>query len=309
MMPIGNVQIFLLDFICNIFRFLMHASSTLPLLALCALLVCRRNLKRSWFAWGAFLVFIASLFSFLSVFGAFADPLLLYAKFYVQGLTPRIPDFCENGILPYTLCALFRCLGMILLLVTWVWLKMARSVHGEKNFLFSCLCLTLASFLFFISYIVQQMPFGSYPEGLNFYQTLAILSQQALHQYIGAFAPAGICSLVVITGFKLMRHAGVDEDYAKDETFFVRWSSIWSVVGLIPSCLVILGRAFASLLQKNIFQDIPYLYWQTGIAWLSLACAILLLFPMFSRLQWLRTISILIYFLHFNLPLTKDVFL
>lgn len=298
---------FLQELLCNFLLFFMHASSTLPLLAICALLLYRKNLQAPWFSLGKLLVSISLVFALLGVIGVFAEPLLLYAKLHIQGLAPRIPGLFEDGIVPYTLCALCRCVGIIhLLLALRILNKTKCNAAWNNAHIGTCLLLTLSAFLFFISYVVQMWPSGAFPEGLTFSQILLLLVQQALHQYVAALAPAGICVLCLFCSGKLQRRAGIAEDHENSAVPFVRWASVWSCVGLLPGGLVILGHFFASLLQ-HIQQKGVFIYGQAFLVLTSLACFALLLFPRLGRLLWLRITAIIAYFLYMNLRLLIEV--
>lgn len=256
------------------------------------------------------LTLLCLCFSFMGLFTVFTEPVILYYNLYIQGMDPRVPSLLDKGILSYTSSALCHCVGIILLSL--FKLKLSTFVKSEKNNISPKLLyvfLALSVCFFFASMVLKSWPFAEYPEGIGKFYLFLLLSQQSLHQFIGAFVQAGICTLAfgwyTIYNAKIFNATQVQnlDSHAR----LHRFCNITCIVGLAPQSLMSIGsitRFF--LLEHGRHQSIMILG-QSLFLICSLICFSILLFPRFSRIRLWQYLAVLAYLISWNWSLILAV--
>ncbi len=249
---------------------------------------------------------LASTSLFLSVggmFTAFAEPAMVYYNLSIQGLAPRIPDFFEKGMLAYTTSALCHGVGIIPLLLFNVKLAtLPQHTQSKKLTRSFFILLILSGFLFFISIVVRSWPLAQYPEGIDKGYLCMLLLQQALHQFIDSFTPAGICTLAL---HFFIHCRGKDSaiptlQNSYHPIYVRRFCYLICIVGLAPQGLMALGRITNFFLNVHTpYQPVTALG-QSFFLVCSLIFFCLLLVPRFTISRFWQCLAILGYFIFWN---------
>ena len=232
-----------LELISNILHFLAQAASALPLFIVALLVLYKKD--SAVFFWLHRLLVLCLLASVLGLLAKFSEPFLVYANMQAQGISPRVPSLFEDALKPYILTGIVWCVGMGTIYAT---LAISRS---KRQLLPGVIPMVLTSaLLFFTTHVTVSWPFSGCPEGIGPFYMASLLLQQALHNYIAAFAPAGICALCFLRFYNSKNCPTPQTDEISNK--LLRIGCIFTLVGIIPGCLVEWGRILAYIINPQV---------------------------------------------------------